>query len=846
MQVAIEFLKHYQLDIMLFISGICGVLACLTLVMKTLTPKRRRILALLELAAMSLLLADRCAYIYRGDPSEMGFYMVRICNFLVYFFTLYIPHVITLYLYDLYRNEGKMKDPPKRLLLCEVLFLAGVIMLVISQFTGLYYTFDAQNNYQRAPAFFVCYIMPVAIILLQQSVVIQYRRLLSKPLTFALVMNTFLPVLASILQLFAYGVSLTNMTTVGMAVVVYVYALVDLNQSYEKARKAEIDTLKKAHKHEHALFEQTAEALANAIDAKDAYTHGHSSRVAVYSQQIARAAGLSDEECEQVYFAALLHDVGKIGVPDQIINKNGRLTDEEFAEIKKHPVYGNQILSSIQQEPYLSIGAHFHHERYDGRGYPNGLRGDDIPEIARIISVADSYDAMTSKRSYRDTIPQQKVREELVKGMGTQFDAKYAKIMLHLIDIDLEYHMREQAAGDSVAKTRLHCESIYHDCSVGIFINDKITHIRLFYRSDEGYPENTSIPTAIIFDALDGRVHADDDKSKELLYFEYAKISFDGKVECEGARKTETSVFESGEKFGADSEAMSDIKTSEDTGKTPEDTGKTSEDTRKTLDNNTGGKALTDKNAGSVGQHFRRCDIDVVRYKDHMLMTMSDGETVRKTIIALPDNARFAYISFTGEHCVIMNIRADQTDEQIGEGYIPRIAEEVSYIKDCPTGDIPNVQIDGWRYETSEGVPIDKDVCLRFHSMSLPTARLVWHCPYISVYTSEDGSVDGPGYQEFVLVRIDGENWESDIHEENKVNVSFTEAFTGWIDWKDKNKEGLDCEVTAHREGNVITIKTENFGIAIRSVTTIKDENVGKIYVALTGDQVAITDIHIS
>ena len=92
---------------------------------------------------------------------------------------------------------------------------------------------------------------------------------------------------------------------------------------------------------------------------------------------------------------------------------------------------------------YLSLGAHYHHERYDGKGYPDGLKGEDIPEIARIIAVADSYDAMTSKRSYRDTIPQQKVREELVKGMGSQFDPKYARIMLHMIDLDIEYGMRE-------------------------------------------------------------------------------------------------------------------------------------------------------------------------------------------------------------------------------------------------------------------------------------------------------------------------------------------------------------------------------------------------------------------
>ena len=145
-----DFLKTHQLNIMLYMSGICGILVVLTLMTKTLSSRRRRILALLEAAAMLLLIADRYAYIYRGDPSTLGFWMVRISNFLVYFLTLYITHSITLYLFDLFRNEGRLRTIPKRLYLCEILFAAGVVLLVISQFTGLYYTFDAQNTYQRA------------------------------------------------------------------------------------------------------------------------------------------------------------------------------------------------------------------------------------------------------------------------------------------------------------------------------------------------------------------------------------------------------------------------------------------------------------------------------------------------------------------------------------------------------------------------------------------------------------------------------------------------------------------------------------------------------------------------
>ena len=153
---------------------------------------------------------------------------------------------------------------------------------------------------------------------------------------------------------------------------------------------------------------------------------------------------MSEEECDEIYLAGVLHDVGKIGINDSILNKKGKLTDDEFATIKQHPVYGYDILSNIHMSHALSMGARHHHERYDGKGYPDGLKGEDIPQIARIIAVADAYDAMTSKRSYSDVIPQMQVREELLKGMGTQFDPQYAKIMIHLLDKDEEYKMKEK------------------------------------------------------------------------------------------------------------------------------------------------------------------------------------------------------------------------------------------------------------------------------------------------------------------------------------------------------------------------------------------------------------------
>ena len=189
---------------------------------------------------------------------------------------------------------------------------------------------------------------------------------------------------------------------------------------------------------------QTVKALSDAVDAKDTYTNGHSARVADYSREIAKRAGLSEEMQKDIYMMGLLHDVGKIGVPNTIINKPTRLTDEEFDIIKTHPIMGEKILKNITEFPKLLIGARWHHERYDGKGYPDGIAGEAIPMEARIIAVADSYDAMTSKRSYRDDLPQSVVRAEVEKGEGTQFDPEFAKIMISMIDEDTDYMMKER------------------------------------------------------------------------------------------------------------------------------------------------------------------------------------------------------------------------------------------------------------------------------------------------------------------------------------------------------------------------------------------------------------------
>lgn len=188
---------------------------------------------------------------------------------------------------------------------------------------------------------------------------------------------------------------------------------------------------------------QIMQTLAGTIDAKDTYTNGHSIRVAEYSREIARRYGKSGKEQEDIYYIGLLHDIGKIGIPDEIITKNARLSDREYLMVKTHPQIGGDILKNISEIPYIDVGARWHHERYDGTGYPDGLKGEEIPEVARIIGIADAYDAMSSKRNYRAEIPQDVIRKEILEGRGTQFDPVFADIMLEMIDDDVNYQMRE-------------------------------------------------------------------------------------------------------------------------------------------------------------------------------------------------------------------------------------------------------------------------------------------------------------------------------------------------------------------------------------------------------------------
>ncbi|MBQ7615791.1 MAG: HD domain-containing protein [Butyrivibrio sp.] len=179
---------------------------------------------------------------------------------------------------------------------------------------------------------------------------------------------------------------------------------------------------------------QSMNTFISFIDAKDPYTRGHSRRVAMYAAEIAKRMHLSEDEIQNVYYAGLLHDAGKISVPDAVLNKPGKLTESERKQIQDHTVAGGKMLKQLSSLRGIRETALYHHERFDGTGYPEGLKGDSIPLYARIVGVADSYDAMSSNRVYRRHLNKDEIIEEIQKGSGTQFDPNIVPYMVDMIN----------------------------------------------------------------------------------------------------------------------------------------------------------------------------------------------------------------------------------------------------------------------------------------------------------------------------------------------------------------------------------------------------------------------------
>lgn len=787
-----ELIREHQLNIMIFLCGGCGFLAFLLFNTRFISASRKRILIFMEAVAFFLLWFDRLAYVYAGDISPKAYIMVRVSNFFVFFLTSGIVFGFNLYVSDLLMNEGKFDSLPRRLRFVGAMTSLGMVMAVVSAFTDFYYYFDETNRYHRGQGFLIAYIIPVLCPIIQYTVIRQYKKAFSRLIYISLVLYIFVPISCGILQIFLYGISIVNMAMVAVSISLYIFTYLDINNTVRRAHEIEIRNMQGEQDRMQRLFDQTATAFVSAVEKRDELTKGSSIRVAEYAKEIARLAGKNDDECEEVYYAALLHDIGLIGMPDEVVRNEDDPEKADMTTLRKKPLIGEEILSSITEYPYLSQGARYSHERYDGTGYPEGLKGEEIPEIARIIAVADAFVSMTSRNRYRDAIPLFLVREAFVKGSGDEYDPAFADIMVRIIDSGTG---APGVDGDDAPETELTCKEYRENVMRGIMVESNVLKITFDCEALTGGSNGFSSPSVVLFDAYDGRVHDDEKSIDAYHYLEYGEIWFD--------------------KYSVTTEARSIEE-----------------------------KRIEDKTEKAAeGGDISRYSITAGRYEDHLKLVMKSNDYEKEVIVALPSVTKASFIGLTGENCRIFNVMTEPTGETVGPGDIPRIVQPVSYI-DHMESDLKNVQIDKTRSAYTESVEVKGKFKLCFHTMSLPAAELVWDCPYVILFSSDDGRVGGDNYLEYQEIKLNGEDNGDQTHVKNRFLMKREPEFPGWEKWKEKNRDGLDCEVSVERKGDRVIIRTDNVGINIENTTSGIDEKT-KVYVALTGDTIALTDIRI-
>ena len=608
-----DLIREHQLDIMLVLCAFCALMAILLLITRFLPRRKKWILVMMELTSMILLAFDRTAYIYRGDGSDPGFVMVRVSNFMVFFLTSAIVLCFNLYITNLLLTDGHLEKMPRRLIIAQFGAIAGMLLAVISAFSGLYYYFDENNVYHRGDGFLIAYLIPVIIPILQYTVILQYRKLFSRLIYFSLTLYIFVPIIFGIMQVFTYGISLVNMAMALVCIALYIFAYLDINNEVISAHKVEVANLEKEHQSMRRLFDQTATSFVTKEDNNDA--------------------------------------------------------------------------SSIESE----------------------------------ITCKD----------YRENVT----------------------------------------------------------CGIHVTENEKVIH---FFCGKMPSKENAcSAPSIILFDSYDKHVHDNDKAIKAYGYLEYGEAWFDGNYVSTSARNMEVKVRE-------------------------------------------------DSLDPSLKENEYR--ITAKRYEDHVSIIMSDHVRTVDIIMALPYNSKAAYIGLTGENCKIRDITVEKTGKKTAEGEIREIVSKISYINRLES-DLKNVQIDRFRSASTSAIPVKDEALIEFHSMSLPSATLVWHCPYVVIFSSKDGRVDGEDYREYALIKLNGEIDGDDALARNQFYMKKTDDFPGWDSWKEKNKKGMEYSISLRKRGNKVVLNATNLGVEVRNTTVLPSDEA--VYAALTGDEIAITDIRI-
>lgn len=388
------------------------------------------------LTAVTISYADRLPEIFNLLFNTVFFLVSSLCMY-----------VAVRYVLQSVRLKSRLND----ILTTAVLGLYAVL-LVANIFTGIIFSF-AGRVYTHGPLFALNYLMPVYCLVVIAVVLLSRRKMFKKRQIISDVMLVVLAITGTALQMFVMPDVLLNFFMYSVSVTLMMFSLEtpdyreleylrkNLQLEVEKQMKTAVEEKNRSER----LSVEVIQTLAQTIDAKDEYTRGHSARVAAYSRVLALEIGWNEADATRLYNNALLHDIGKIGIPDAVLNKPGKLTPDEYKQIQGHTVIGYEILLNVPDLPGVTPVARSHHERWDGLGYPDGLKETQIPLDARIVSVADAYDAMTSRRVYREGLPKEYVREEFVKYKGKQFDPELTDVFISLLDSGVLERIRDEA-----------------------------------------------------------------------------------------------------------------------------------------------------------------------------------------------------------------------------------------------------------------------------------------------------------------------------------------------------------------------------------------------------------------
>ena len=435
--------------------------------------KAKHYFVMIIISTIMLIIGDSCDWIFSGKAGTIYHYIMWFGLELFYLFSGFLLNSLINYLKCIIEKRGTVSPIfsyiGKGIIVYYVLFCLATI------FTKSVFYIDEFNVYKRGSLFLVSQI-PVALYSLIILMVIIYRKSLIAKERIFFIMLTLSPAVGEILQVIKPGIAFLMPTmTIGL---LFLFIFVQTNKEFDESEmlKAELEEEKNELNLEiekkNKMIMQDMHALTKLSEIRRGSSLGHSIRVGNYTREIAYRLGLDEDFQIGAYYAGKLHDIGMITVSENLENKQGKLTDEEYEKVKLHTIAGYFLVKEMTEYPLLIDTVRWHHEKYDGSGYPNGLKGENIPLVARIVAVANAYDAMTSNRPYRKKMTQKQVIDQLESNSGTQFDPKIVDIMLEMINEDTGYEMQEVVKNSENSILVVDDDVVVHDIVENALMDD--------------------------------------------------------------------------------------------------------------------------------------------------------------------------------------------------------------------------------------------------------------------------------------------------------------------------------------------------------------------------------------